>query len=143
MNIVFRWYLFNYLKWRSICSSIWIKLEYSPRNNLLFGKKKNCVTTQWLIGCVFGCLIISECTKSSLMLISPILPVFTCFDVQALCSAIVDPGEHYPATASTDCYGKILKWKLIFCMDLCRWSSWRIILLMRGKAKENQPLHYC
>lgn len=125
MNVMFRWCLFNYLKWRSICSNIWIKWEYSPRNNLPF-EKKNCVIAQWLIGCVFCCLIISECTKSSLMLISPILFVFTCFDVEALCSAILDTGEHYPATASANCCEEILKWKLILCLDLCRWSSWRI-----------------
>lgn len=142
MNIVFRWYLLNYLKWRSICSSIWIKLEYSPRNNLPFEKKKLCNNTVVNRMC-FWLFDHFWMHKEFINVDFTHLAVFTCFDVQALCSAIVDLGEHYPATESADCFGKILKWKLIFCMDLCRWSSWRIILLMRGKAKENQHLHSC
>lgn len=94
------------------------QLGIFPKEQVPFWKKN--VITQWLIGCVFHCLIISECTKISLMLISPILSMFTCFDVQALCSATLDLGEHSPTRASGNGCGKILKWNLILCIDLYR-----------------------
>lgn len=79
------------------------QLGLFPKEQALFRKKN--VITQWLIGCVFHCLIISECTKISLMLISPILSMFTCFDVQILCSATLDLGETLPYES---------KWKLLW-----------------------------
>lgn len=81
------------------------QLGIFPKEQLPFEKN---VKTQWLIGCVFHCLIISECTKISLMLISPILSMFTCFDVQVLCTATLDLGEHCPMIASENCCGKTL-----------------------------------
>lgn len=109
-----KWYHLNYLNADQYAVTYESNLNIPHVNSSLLKTK-----TQVTRVCFFTAWSFLNAQKISLMLISPILSMFTCFDVQVLCTATLDLGEHYPMIASENCWENF-KWSVILCIDLYR-----------------------